>query len=1276
MGEKRVTHRWVLASLGLAVFSLGCDGESVVGGPLDGGRADVSVDLGVSDLGALDADLDAGDTGGGDAADVVDAAEAGDVGPSGCARNDDCANSPDGRVCDLMTGRCVGCVATNDTCPNEQHCDPVTSRCVAGCRNDEGCVSPGGADGGVASGHCDTATNSCVACVTDAHCPSGRLCRGNVCVAACSVNGCPTGQSCCEGACVDVTTNTSACGGCGVTCTSPNATAACAEGMCGVGACAEGYANCDGAGNTGCEVDTRTSAEHCGGCGRSCPAVTNAVATCAGAMCGFRCADGFGDCDGDPTNGCETDVRSNAASCGACMQQCAMPSNGSPACTAGRCVVGACNAGYGDCDGDASNGCETDTNATARHCGRCGNACEVGQVCNAGRCEIPCPRGLTNCNGECVSLAYDPQNCGRCGNACAGGALCGNSVCVQTCGAGQTTCSGGCTNLQNDVNNCGACGTVCAAGQRCVSGACVVVCQMGQQECGGTCVNTSTSLQHCGTCNNVCGPGEQCMSGRCTLTCRAPQVVCGNECAELSRDPNHCGACGRQCPTGCFDGACARVDTLEAGDFNNCARYTSGRVFCWGRHQSNSSATAGMLTSSGGSYGHRATATQLLAPNGTPLEAVAEVALGSSRGCARIATGEVYCWAISTPLALVNGLPPVRQISGRATVFTAVGNDGRIYTWDGLPRATTAPALTPAVTLAGPVAEVVSGGAFTCARLTDRRVQCWGTGTSGQLGNAASLTSATPVFVSNLTDAEAITAGSAFACARRTNGAAVCWGANSDGQLGDGTVTARNAPVAVMGLTGVTVLRAGLRHTCAVLTDGSARCWGDNASAQLGDGTTTDRPAPVMVPGLLGRQLRLALDDHHTCIVSEDRRVACFGANHFGEAGGDTELVTTPRPVLYNGAPLTGIVSVQSGRAINGALMATNHSRCALHGDGRVFCWSASNNTNTAGQLGIGSTATPVTPTLVSGLTDATALAMGSLHACAIRRDRSVVCWGSNAQGQLGDGTNTNRTAPVAVTGLTDVVELRTGDFHTCARRGDGTVWCWGYNYYGELGNGTMVDRNTAAAVMNLANVVQIAAGSNFNCARLSNSQVHCWGRNLELQLGDGFRTNRSLPYPVQAANATPSVPVIQSGFTSLDCDYQRCYGRLTDGSMLAWGWTYPLRTTVRPELATVTLNRRVSVFGEPIDTECELRTDGMTYCRGRNEFGQVGVGRASLTEAAYAPLSNRFSAVNLGRGYGSPCGVEQGTGRVLCWGWAGFSNLASVGATGLSTRPYEVLMP
>jgi trimeric autotransporter adhesin len=93
--------------------------------------------------------------------------------------------------------------------------------------------------------------------------------------------------------------------------------------------CAPGQTPCDGR----C-VDTRSSVLHCGRCGNACVARPNATASCTNGVCGFRCAETFGDCDGISTNGCETNLNTTASHCGRCQARC--PRN--TTCQSARCT--------------------------------------------------------------------------------------------------------------------------------------------------------------------------------------------------------------------------------------------------------------------------------------------------------------------------------------------------------------------------------------------------------------------------------------------------------------------------------------------------------------------------------------------------------------------------------------------------------------------------------------------------------------------------------------------------------------------------------------------------------------------------------------------------------------------------------------------------------------------------------------------------------------------------------------------------------------------------
>jgi len=84
------------------------------------------------------------------------------------------------------------------------------------------------------------------------------------------------------------------------------------------------------------------------------------------------------DCDGVPDNG--FDLTTDSMNCGTCGSACA------GTCIGGMCD-GACPSGMGDCDGDPSNGCEADLTTNADHCGMCGDRCRgMLSMCCMGMC--------------------------------------------------------------------------------------------------------------------------------------------------------------------------------------------------------------------------------------------------------------------------------------------------------------------------------------------------------------------------------------------------------------------------------------------------------------------------------------------------------------------------------------------------------------------------------------------------------------------------------------------------------------------------------------------------------------------------------------------------------------------------------------------------------------------------------------------------------------------------------------------------------------------------
>ncbi len=144
--------------------------------------------------------------------------------------------------------------------------------------------------------------------------------------------------------------------------------------------CMPGFARCGAL----CR-DLSTDPASCGACDRVCPSGPNAFPVCRGGSCGIVCDRSYGDCNGNPSDGCETNTQTNPDACGSCGVVCLSRPNSTRTCVFGMCQS-ACLPGFADCNGIPADGCETDLNVTATSCGRCGNLCAVGQLCMGGAC--------------------------------------------------------------------------------------------------------------------------------------------------------------------------------------------------------------------------------------------------------------------------------------------------------------------------------------------------------------------------------------------------------------------------------------------------------------------------------------------------------------------------------------------------------------------------------------------------------------------------------------------------------------------------------------------------------------------------------------------------------------------------------------------------------------------------------------------------------------------------------------------------------------------------
>ncbi|MBX3127789.1 MAG: hypothetical protein KF718_13780 [Polyangiaceae bacterium] len=331
--------------------------------------------------------------------------------------------------------------------------------------------------------------------------------------------------------------------------------------------------------------------------------LSNATSKCGGdGKCAIdQCSPGFADCDGDSTNGCESNLQWAPDKCGTCQTNCTTEGK---ICEEGACVVDTCPTGTANCDGDKSS-CEVDTTSDPNNCAFCTNKCDLtnaNSACASSQCVITSCQGSyrdcdsTTSNGCETNSATDPSNCGQCGKVCSStngiaGCLLGN--CVIVCTPPWRNCDNnadnGCEiNSHTNLAHCGGCNSPCQLqnvnGPKCVGGSCDYdSCQNGWGDCdnnraNGCERNLTNSKGHCGTCNNACqdpqGGTAVCSNGACASSCGAPQTLCTNACYNLTSDVSNCGSCGNGCTTtkpnatpACSNGSCGF--TCNSG-FTNC----------------------------------------------------------------------------------------------------------------------------------------------------------------------------------------------------------------------------------------------------------------------------------------------------------------------------------------------------------------------------------------------------------------------------------------------------------------------------------------------------------------------------------------------------------------------------------------------------------------------------------------------------------------------------------------------------------------------------------
>lgn len=614
-------------------------------------------------------------------------------------------------------------------------------------------------------------------------------------------------------------------------------------------------------------------------------------------------------------------------------------------------------------------------------------------------------------------------------------------------------------------------------------------------------------------------------------------------------------------------------------------------------------------------------------------------------------------------------------------------------------------------TSSGGIAQLAIGGATTCARRTDGRVQCWGSSglfatgaptvfptlgdAPGQMGDALPVI---PLPGGRTAVQMAMNQGAV--CAVLDTGDVHCVGPNALGWLG------RNAGASIVADLGTGIkasqVAMGENHVCALTTTGRVKCWGPGGVAGLGDQSVRgDDPGEMgdalpfvdLGPGFTAAELTVGAN--FTCARTTDGRVKCWGANENGQLGlGDSIFRGGVPGQMGNALPL---VDLGTGLTALSVRAGSGHV-CAIVSNNTLKCWGANNGLN----LGLGDAeARGDNPGEMGDALPAVALGAGQVpvkvspgvdRTCVQLQSGAVKCWG--AGGNIGAGDAQSRGSSAAHMGDNlPAVDLGPGETATdlsqgtgravCALLAAGGLKCWGNDGALGLGGDTVRGDGPLQMGVNLprvnlgtgASVVEARTAGQTSCARLSTGQIKCWGfvRTPESRRGDRPGTMGSALPAIDlgtglvsseiAINSSHACAIVNGGAV-------KCWG-VSLGGLLGLGDTLDRGNApgqMGDALPAVPLGTGAiaTQLAAGLRSTCARLADGRIKCWGPNGSGELGLGDTLPRGSAPGQMGDALPAVDLGSnavatqvsGVNSHYCARLTNGTVKCWGDNSFGQL------------------
>lgn len=590
------------------------------------------------------------------------------------------------------------------------------------------------------------------------------------------------------------------------------------------------------------------------------------------------------------------------------------------------------------------------------------------------------------------------------------------------------------------------------------------------------------------------------------------------------------------------------IEEIESGSYHACAIDQNQRLWCWGDNTYN----------------------QLGNPNQgenlfDPLEVffpddfvgAQEIALGERHSCILDMENKIWCWGDDSfgqlgqgdekpveqefPIILDDAGNGMNSIKSGPWQTCAIDQDRRIWCWGKIFSEEILFGLdgrqSDIERLAGfrNTESISIGENHLCNIGTNNLSWCIGDDRLGQLGNGGDhlefLSDSRLLSEKNLEPFnpdhyfEKVSLGENHSCALDNNRALWCWGSNERGQLGLSSVieeerlfSSKVAQLVDFFDFGLIDLSLGENHSCVLSEDYQIFCWGEghfigHSMRDMQDTDFIDFPLEIFDHPEADDYRLLSSSLKHTCAVTESNQIFCWGRSVLMDAlysREEQDLLNYGRPLLLN--------QPEEIASIN-KIYSADERLCLIDDEGELWCLGKVLDGQEEGDdYDLDFQLIPF-PENVTSFIDTCS---SKNHSCTLDSGGQAWCWGLNNEGQLGSEDDlgfSHELLRVFQEEGQAFTSLSCGAKSTCALDEQGQLWCWGNNRFSQLGI-----LNAAAQILQATRIqvpfrvdhwLSVSSGSRHRCAIDEKSQIWCWGDDNSFQLGD-WSGSEKVSFPVQ----------------------------------------------------------------------------------------------------------------------------------------------------------------